>query len=114
MEMIDQTEETADMAWLVPRCLVIVLKTERNDAGQGTSSPEKLFESFQEENGQCHWNPHLEESVKNCRYIGCLHPNSLLISARDIYLDTIKGAWSRRVLLPPTSCSIARVGEYAR
>ena len=118
-----ETDDLSDMAWLIPRCLVIVLKplkpdkpernSERHDADDGTSSPapNKLFESFQEENGQCHWNPHLEESIKHCKYVGCLDPCSLLITARDIYLDTIKGAWSRRVLLAPTSWSIAKVGE---
>ncbi|ELU02255.1 hypothetical protein CAPTEDRAFT_54960, partial [Capitella teleta] len=70
-----------------------------------------LFEDFVNENRLCHWNPHLEESIKSLKYAGCLHPSTLLVTGREIFLDTIKSAWSRRALRPPPQYSINSVGD---
>lgn len=79
-----------------------------------TSSPtagKNIFESFQAENSGCYWNPHLEESVRNLKFIGQIHPSTLLISGRDIYLDTVRNAFARRVLRPPSGFSLHKVGK---
>ncbi len=74
-------------------------------------SAKALFDKFQEENKDCYWNPHLEESVKNMKYIGCIHPSTLLICGRDIYLDTVKSAWARKVLRAPANFYLLQVGK---
>ena len=87
------------------------------DAGldpTGPHSGKALFDSFLTENKDCYWNPHLEESVKNLKYIGLIHPNTLMVCGRDIYLDTVRNAWARRVLQAPGGYSIHRVGKLTR
>lgn len=74
-------------------------------------SGKEIFESFVSENRTCYWNPHLEESVRNLKYIGCLHPSTVLVGGRDIYMDTVKAAWARKVLRPPVNFTIQRAGE---
>ena len=131
-------DRTLHVGQLVPRCLVLILKTKKDrrscagkqageepgwgsPASSGPASPQAgdtptggkaIFESFQAENGGCFWNPHLEESTKNLKYVGLLHPNTLLVGGRDIYLDTVKNAYARKVLRPPTGFSLHKVGEY--
>ena len=75
--------------------------------GNGAS----LFEQFIDENKECYWNPHLEESINNVRYFGFLHPHNLLIGGRDIYIETIRAAWCRRVLRAPINLVISKVGK---
>ena len=70
-----------------------------------------IFNDFICENHNCYWNPHLEESVRNLKYIGYLHPTTLLVGGRDIYVDTVRGAWTRRALRPPKGFHIVRIGE---
>ena len=70
-----------------------------------------IFNDFVGENKDCYWNPHLEESIRNLQYIGYLHPTTLLVGGRDIYIDTVRGAWTRRVLRPPKGFNIVRVGK---
>ena len=70
-----------------------------------------IFNDFICENNNCYWNPHLEESVRNLKYIGYLHPTTLLVGGRDIYVDTVRGAWTRRALRPPKGFHIVRIGE---
>ena len=72
-----------------------------------------IFNDFICENKNCYWNPHLEESICNLKYIGYLHPTTLLVGGRDIYVDTVRGAWTRRVLRPPRGFHIVRVGKWS-
>ena len=124
---------------LLSRCMLIVLKEKRsckhestkaaiqnnnnstgqngdnaNSGGQSQRTQrngQELFEEWQERNKYCYWNPHLEESVKNVKYIGCINPSTILVAGRDIYLDTVKSAWSRRVLRAPSGYGISKLGK---
>ena len=103
---------------LTSRCLVIVFKEKRSsklEAQSGeprkTVTGKELFEEFTKENKRCYWNPHLEESIKSLRYVGCLYSSTILVGGRDIYLDTVKGAWARKVLRAPAPFTIQKVGE---
>lgn len=123
---------------LVDRCLVIVFKEKRQhvksvvDQNDGYLNSDKdcetngysntvshgnyhsgkeLYDEFVAQNKGCFWDPHLEESLNNVHVIGYIYPHVLLIGGRDIYLNTVKGAWSRRVLNAPQDFSIYRVGK---
>ena len=109
---------------LLSRCIVVVLKEKRTKRHQsklenqteassvkGPKSGRELFEDFIAENKACHWNPHLEESVKGLKYAGFLHPSTLLVGGRDIFLDTVRGAWGRKALRAPLNYNITKVGE---
>ena len=85
------------------------LQHQQLQSGQRTGSD--IFNDFICENNNCYWNPHLEESVRNLKYIGYLHPTTLLVGGRDIYVDTVRGAWTRRALRPPKGFHIVRIGE---
>ncbi len=77
-------------------------------------SEKSLFDEFLTENKRCHWNPHLEESVQNLKCLGHLYPHTVLLGGRDIYLDTIRGAWGRKVLRPPPGYAIQKLGKAHR
>ena len=76
------------------------------------SDGKAIFDDFVWGNKDCYWDPHLKESVENLKYIGCLHPSTLLVGGRDIYIDTIKNAWARRVLRPPVGFTLQQIGTY--
>ena len=125
---------------LLPRCLAIVLKEKKGkkhsstspdsspaaadgekqgpsvsaDSKTATLTGREIFEAFVNQNKTCYWNPHLEESIRNLKYVGCLHPNTILIGGRDIYMDTVKGAWARKVLRAPFNYAIVRAGKEWR
>ena len=102
---------------LIDKCLVIVFKEKRSKKCEDQNSKiplvdgTPLFEQFIDENKECYWNPHLEESINNIRHLGLIQPHSLLIGGRDIYIETIRAAWSRRVLRAPGSLVISKVGK---
>ena len=102
---------------LIDKCLVIVFKEKRSKKYEDQNSKiplgdeTSLFEQFIDENKECYWNPHLEESINNIRHLGFIQPHSLLIGGRDIYIETIRAAWSRRVLRAPGSLVISKVGK---
>ena len=72
----------------------------------------ELFNAFVNENNRCYWDPHLEESVTNLKYEGHVHPHTILVTGRDIYLDTVKNAWLRRAIRSPSGFTVHRLGEY--
>ena len=102
---------------LIDKCLAIVFKEKKskkcedNNSKIAVVSGISLFEQFVDENKECYWNPHLEESINNVKYFGFLHPHSLLIGGRDIYIETIRAAWARRVLRAPANFVINKVGK---
>lgn len=116
-------EEVADKQWnLFPHCLIIGMKEKKRSRSKSEyvgdfnddvkpNNGTQLFDAFIERNCDCYWNPHLDESLKNVKYIGCMRSYTLLISGRDIYLETIRSAWSRRVLRAPKGFSLCRVGK---
>ena len=117
-----------DDKFLLPRCIVVVLKEKRTKRHQSklesltetaslvkcsnSKTGRELFEEFIAENKICHWNPHLEESVTGLKCAGCLHPSTLRVGGRDIFLDTVRGAWGRKSLRAPACFTITKVGKY--
>lgn len=113
----------------VPRCLVITFKelsdknTSTEDKAErlghfSTSKSEELFEEFVSLNKLCYWDAHIRESFCGLCYYGCvkLHSSSrsltVLCTAKDIFLDTIKKAWSKKVLHSPEKYQLYKIGEY--
>ena len=117
----DNTPKNVSMT---PRCLAIVLKEKRNkkldDAdykhgnthGTDWNNGRVVFASLQNENRNCYWNHSLEESIRKMRYLGYVQPSTLLLGGKDVYLDTLRAAWAKRLLKPPKNFSIVRMGEY--
>ena len=110
---------------LLPRCLVMIFSKEDDEQRKVGDSSEsifdgcekndeniELFEDFIEENKGCFWDPHLEESLSNISIAGIIFPNSVLVTGRDIHLDTIRRAWSKRVLRSPVHYTLLTVGEF--
>ena len=58
----------------------------------------ELFSEFIDNNKGCFWDPHLEESLLNVNINGFIFPSAVLVTGRDIHLDTIARAWSKRIL----------------
>lgn len=104
---------------LVRRCLVFVLKEkkakklDKSDDKDVHETPtgKELFDQWVDANKDCFWNPHLEESIRNLKYVGYLQPYTILVSGRDIYLDTVRNAWGRRSLRAPQNLVLHRVGK---
>ena len=102
---------------LIDKCLVIIFKEKRSKKCEDQNSKiplleeTSLFEKFIDENKECYWNPHLEESINNIKHLGFMQPYSLFIGGRDIYIETIRAAWSRRVLRAPGNLVISKVGK---
>ena len=122
------TAKEGDMKQLLRRSLVLVFKVKPvhqqsssspSSGGKDQSTPpppppttgHELYDQWIQRNKDCHWNPHLEESVRNLKFVGYLLPHTLLVGGRDIYLDTVRNAWSRRSLRAPHSLTLHRVGE---
>ena len=72
-----------------------------------------LFEDFIDSNKGCIWDPHLEESLSNVRITGIIFPSTVVIGGRDIYLDTIVLAWSKRIIRSPVHYQLLSVCELA-
>ena len=104
-----------DMDKLIPRCLLFVFDCPDEDskllsdnltfeeqnfveAVEKIEDSFKHFDEFVSQNKGCFWDPHLEESLSNVKVNGVLFPLTLLVTGRDIHLDTIARAWSKRVL----------------
>ena len=110
-------EEKIDTNILLPRCLVMVFSKENEPKKRNSESEYKndeniyLFEDFIEENKGCYWDPHLEESLSNINIAGIIFPNTVFVTGRDIHLDTIRRAWSKRVLRSPEHYSLVTVGK---
>ncbi|XP_013395558.1 uncharacterized protein LOC106162715 isoform X1 [Lingula anatina] len=80
-------------------------KTKRKESGIG------IFEDFQHKNSSCYWNPQLGEVVGSLRYIGILQPHVLLVGGKDVDLEGLSVAWSRRLLKPPQGFALVGLGE---
>lgn len=97
------------------RCVAVVLKPANDQMGKSEDkvrTEHEIFTDFVDENRTCYWNPHLRESIENLRFAGYLLESlSLLLAGRDIYLNTVLDAWSRRVLRPPQGFRIHTAGE---
>ena len=78
------------------------------------SNGEKLFRDFVTENQSCKWNPHLEESIRGLKFVGFLHPSTILLGGRDIYLNTVKTALSQRLLQMPMDYRMRYYGMHFR
>lgn len=100
---------------VAPRCVAVVLKPASHQIGKSEDkarTEREIFQDFVDENRTCYWNPHLKESIENLRFAGYLLESlSLLLAGRDIYLNTVLDAWSRRVLRPPQGFVIYTAGE---
>ena len=136
-----ETSEKAVYETLTGRCLAIIFKEKRHKKRTKSSHVKKMkdqstqfneldttaepaddkypkfsgkvmFEEFQKVNSKCFWNPHLEESMRGVTFAGWLEPCSLLITGRDIYLETLKSAWAKKVLRPPVGYHMFSVGKY--
>ena len=114
------SKDASDTKTLARRCLVVVCKEKRSKRSDNSDSKEKeveppvgkeLYDQWIDVNKDCFWNPHLEESIRNLKFVGHLQPYTLLISGRDIYLDTVRNAWGRRSLRPPSGLVLHRVGK---
>lgn len=98
---------------LCEKCLVVVFKERRNrrkDGHKTATDATLLFQQFVDTNKNCPWNPHLQESLTNIKLCGFLLPNTLLINGREIYIQTIKNAYARRVIQPPSGYSLQKCG----
>ena len=133
----DTPNEEAVTAVLLKRCVALTFKERKNNQHRkikSTSNPRdceqlesntsnykcghQLFNRFKECNARCFWNPHLEESINNLNIVGYLQPSSsnstcvILLGGRDIYLDTVKSAWARRVIKSPQPYVLHKVGKF--
>ena len=123
--------QSDDGIQIAPRCLGIVFKERKpkkhesvgvvdkeqvqvgaNDIISKRMCGEELFREFIAENECCYWNPHLQESIKHLRFEGYFHPHTILVTGRDIYLDTVKCAWAQRTIRSPKGFTVHRVGTY--
>lgn len=105
------------------RCVAVSLKPENDGIDPGTDGSRRpcgplgrtereIFHDFVEENRTCYWNPHLRESVEGVKFAGFLcDPPCLLVTGRDIYLDTLLTAWSTKVLRSPQGFTIHSAGR---
>lgn len=118
-----------DKKLFIPRCLVVTFKESSdkdgyvNDkpdspaSGSSKSKAEELFDSFVALNKLCYWDAHIRESFCGLQYFGCmkLHSSSravtILCSSKDIFLDTITTAWSKKVLQAPERYVLYKVGK---
>ena len=88
-----------------------------NNASNNSNGPPKslsgreLYDEFVLQNKGCFWDPHLEESLNNLQVLGYLFPHTVLIGGRDIYLDTVRSAWGRRVLQSPANYTLHKIGR---
>ena len=113
-----QRSNDAQLHRLIDKCLVVIFREKRSRKSDDQNSKipltegASLFEQFIDENKECYWNPHLEESINNVKHLGFIQPHTLLIGGRDIYIETIRAAWSRRVLRAPGNLVLSKVGKY--
>jgi hypothetical protein len=70
-----------------------------------------LWQSFQEANGYCYWNTSLLEAVTALQFVGHVTPATILVTGDESCLETVRGAWARKVLRAPRSYIIVLVGE---
>ena len=113
---------------IAPRCLGIVFKERKqkkqeavvvgSDDSRGVAAAKlagggQLFREFIAENDCCFWNPHLQESIKHLKFEGYFNPSTVLVTGRDIYLDTVKAAWAQRTIRSPKGFTVHRVGMYS-
>ena len=67
--------------------------------------------NFQEANGYCYWNSALLEAVTSLQFVGHVTPSTVLVTAEESALETVRSAWARNVLRAPSSYTIALVGK---
>ena len=91
-----------------------ILPVCRNSEHKRELSERDVFHDFINLNKSCFWNPQLMETFQFITYAGCfVKPYALLVSSkRQIYLDNILAAWSRKVLRSPSGFKIINIGKY--
>ncbi len=68
---------------VIEKCLVVVFKEKKSRKHEehknrfSAGNKASLFEEFVTENRECYWNPHLQESINNIKYLGFLQVRSL-------------------------------------
>ncbi|CAG0888423.1 unnamed protein product [Darwinula stevensoni] len=70
-----------------------------------------VYQSLQEANRDCWWNPALLEALKSLDYAGWANPGVLLVSGTPRSLDVLRDAYCRRVLRPPRGYVIMGMGD---
>lgn len=83
----------------------------KSHARDYVSPGKQLFYHFQTANEVLYWNSNLYEAVHNCQLLGYILPSTLLLTGPDLFMETIKLAWSKRLLKAPKGYSIEMVGE---
>lgn len=68
------------------------------------------MQNFQEANGYCYWNGPLLEAVTSLTFVGHVTPATILVTADESCLETVRSAWARKVLRAPSGYLIALVG----
>jgi len=68
-------------------------------------------QNFQEANGYCYWNTALLEAVTSLKFVGHVTPSTILVTSEESCLETVRGAWARKVLRAPSSYTIVLVGK---
>ena len=67
-------------------------------------------QNFQEANGYCYWNGPLLEAVTSLKFVGHVTPATILVTADESSLETVRSAWARKVLRAPSGYIIVLVG----
>lgn len=92
-------------------CIALVLQKTKPDACLLQEDGHAVFGDFLQQNSMCFWNSCLLRSMSCLEYRGCLVPSTLLVSGSNFALEVIRSAWARRVLRPPKSYSITKLGK---
>lgn len=90
--------------------------TEKGDStsqspGRKIRTGKDLFKELVRENKHSVWNKTLSESVRGISFVGYLEPWTILVKGSEKYLETLRDAYSRRILKPPRNFAIVQFGK---